>query len=245
MESIELKRFSKQILLPGFGLKSQQKLRQGRVLVVGAGGLGCAAMQYLAVSGVGYLGIVDFDKVEVSNLPRQILYTEQSIGKFKTEEARRKLLELNPGGRIDIWSERLNSTNVSNIFKDFDIIIDATDNIETRYIIDRCCNELDKPWVFGAVYRYEGQLSVLNYVENEKKGPTYNCIFPENEMPGTIPDCETAGVLGVLPGIIGTMQASECIKIITGFGQVMSGVLYQLNIQTLQSHTFVFERCVP
>lgn len=233
----EYKRYSKQVALPQIGLGGQQKLKAAKVLVVGAGGLGCPALLYLAGAGIGTIGIADGDVIEVSNLPRQVLYGNESIGKKKAAEARRVLAAINPMVKVIVYEEFLTAQNAGRIMQDFDVVIDATDNLETRYLLDEVCVALQKPWIFGGVYQYEGQLSVFNYPAN--KGAGYKDIYPKKEHLETPEDCNLAGVLGVLPGIIGCMQAAECIKIILGMNDVMSGKLVVFNLQSMQ--TLVFE----
>ncbi len=232
----EYKRYSKQIALAEVGLGGQQKLKAAKVLVVGAGGLGCPALLYLASAGIGTIGIADGDVVEVSNLPRQILFGNESVGKKKTEEAKRVLAGINPMVKVIVYDEFLTAQNAERIMRDFDVVIDATDNLETRYLLDKFSVQLQKPWIFGGVYKYEGQLSVFNYPVG--KGNCYSDIYPQGGNMETPEDCNLAGVLGVLPGIIGSMQAAECVKIILKMNDVMSGKLVVFNLQSMQTQVF-------
>ncbi len=232
----EYKRYSKQTALAEVGLGGQQKLKAAKVLVVGAGGLGCPALLYLASAGIGTIGIADGDLVEVSNLPRQILFGNESVGKKKTEEAKRVLTRINPMVNVIVYDEFLTAQNAERIMRDFDVVIDATDNLETRYVLDKFSEQLQKPWIFGGVYKYEGQLSVFNYPAG--KGNCYNDIYPQGGNMETPEDCNLAGVLGMLPGIIGSMQAAECVKIILKMNDVMSGKLVVFNLQSMQTQVF-------
>jgi molybdopterin/thiamine biosynthesis adenylyltransferase/rhodanese-related sulfurtransferase len=214
-------RYSRQTNLKGFGTVAQQKLQKAKVLVVGAGGLGVPALQYLAGMGVGTLGIVDGDTVSATNLNRQILYYESEIGMPKTEVAFAKLHQQNPSIYIKPFSVFLSVDNALDIIQQFDLVIDATDNFSARYLINDACVILGKPFIYGAIQHYEGHISVFNY----KDGPTYRCLYPDFPSAGEIPDCNTAGVLGVVPGIIGCQQALEAVKVITGIGKIASGFL--------------------
>lgn len=223
----ELSRYSRHILLPELGLAGQEKLKNSKVLVLGAGGLSCPALLYLTAAGVGTIGIVDFDTVESSNLQRQVLYNVSDIGTPKVEAARKHLLALNPHLEINTYAIKIDSTNAMDIIGAYDVIIDGTDSFSTRYLANDACVLLNKPLVYGAIYRFNGQVSVFNYTKtNGSKGPNYRDLYPTPPAPGEVPDCSEAGVLGVLPGIIGTMQATEAIKIITGIGEPLSGKLW-------------------
>ncbi|MGE0569072.1 MAG: ThiF family adenylyltransferase, partial [Bacteroidia bacterium] len=192
---------------------------------------------------VGEIGIVDFDRIDESNLQRQILYTVDDIGKFKSEVAENKLSRQNPFVRFTIYTEQLNNQNALEILKDFDIVVDGTDNFPTRYLVNDACTILDKPLIYGSIYRFEGQVSVFNYTnKNGIKGPTYRCLFPAPPTPESSPNCSAIGVLGVLPGIIGTMQANETIKLITGAGETLSGKLLLINALTMNFDMIEIQR---
>lgn len=231
----EIARYSRHLLLNEIGVSGQEKLKQAKVLVIGAGGLGCPALLYLAGAGVGTIGIVDFDKVDESNLQRQILYGVSSVGKLKAEEAKRHLSKQNPYINIISHPVRLTNETALNLFPDYDIIIDGTDNFATRYLVNDACVLLDKPLVYGSIYKFEGQVSVFNYSDAENiKGPSYRCLFPTPPSPESSPNCSEIGVLGVLPGIIGTLQANETIKLITGIGKILSGKLLLFDALNMQ-----------
>jgi adenylyltransferase/sulfurtransferase len=213
-------RYQRQILLKGFGLEGQHKLLQSKVLVVGAGGLGCPVLQYLAAAGVGTIGIVDEDIVSITNLHRQILFTVDDIGLPKSFIAKERLAKLNPEITIIDYNERLSTRNALAIIKDYDIVIDATDNFSSRYLINDACVLLNKPIVYGAVSQFEGQVAILNcHLASSVTPANYRDLFPTPPIDGEVLNCAEAGVLGVLPGIIGSMQASETIKLITGIGK--------------------------
>lgn len=207
--------------MPEVGKTGQERLRNGSVLLVGAGGLGSPAAYYLAAAGVGRLGIVDFDRVDESNLQRQILHFQSDIGKLKADSAKEKLSEINPYIDIETHPNKLASTNAMKIGKNYDVILDGTDNFATRYLVNDVCALLRKPNVYGSIFRFEGQASVFW----AGKGPCYRCIYPEPPPPGEVPSCAEAGVLGVLPGIVGAIQASEAIKILLGIGEPLIGSL--------------------
>jgi adenylyltransferase/sulfurtransferase len=215
-------RYNRHIILSEIGQSGQDKLFNAKVLMVGAGGLGCPILQYLVAAGVGTIGIIDDDVVEVSNLQRQILFGKSALGKNKAKAAKRRLIDLNDSITIHAYSEKLTYKNAINIFKQYDIIVDGTDNFETRYLINDACIIANKPLVFGAIYKFQGQVSVFNH----NNGPSYRCAFPNKPASGAIPNCSEIGVLGVLPGIIGTIQANEVLKIILGIGDVLAGKLY-------------------
>lgn len=226
-------RYSRHIVLQDIGQEGQNKLSQAKVLVIGAGGLGCPVLQYLAAAGVGTIGIVDFDVVEVSNLQRQILFGTSSLGINKALAAKTRLEDLNPTITINAYPEKLTSNNALELFKPYDIIVDGTDNFATRYLITDAAVIINKPIVYGAIYKFEGQVSVFNY----QNGPSYRCLFPIPPQKGSVANCSEIGVLGVLPGIIGTMQANEVIKIILGFDGVLSGKLLCYNSRTTEVST--------
>jgi len=228
-----MSRYSRHIILSDVGQKGQDKLSQAKVLVVGAGGLGCPVLQYLAAAGIGTLGIIDFDVVEISNLQRQILFGTSSIGINKALAAKSRLEDLNPEILIKAYPEKLTPDNVIDLFTDYDIIVDGTDNFETRYLINDAAVLANKPVVYGAIYKFEGQVSVFNY----QNGPSYRCLFPNPPKEGSVANCSEVGVLGVLPGIIGSMQANEVLKIILEFDHVLSGKLFCYNTRTSQTTT--------
>lgn len=220
-----MERYQKHINLSEIGPEGQAKLKAAKVLVIGAGGLGCPVLQYLTAAGVGTIGIVDHDTIELSNLQRQILYPTDSIGRKKAEVAREVLLKLNPTIEIEAYCEAFQTANCSQLAEAYDLIIDTTDNFTTRYLSSDVSLVHHKPLVYGAIYKFEGQVSVFNY----QSGPSYRCLFPSPPKTGNIPNCEQIGVLGVLPGIIGCMQAAEALKIILGIGDLLSGKLFCYN----------------
>jgi molybdopterin/thiamine biosynthesis adenylyltransferase/rhodanese-related sulfurtransferase len=223
-------RYHRQIILKDFGEPGQQKLFSAKVLVVGAGGLGCPALQYLAAAGVGTLGIIDGDMVDLSNLHRQILYSVHDIGFPKAEKAAEKLRQLNPEITIKAYGERLNNQNAFSIIREYDIIIDGSDNFATRYMINDACVILNKPIIHGSVSQFQGQIAILNYRMNDAGEPVnYRDLFPKPPKEDEVPNCAEAGVLGVLPGIIGTMQANETIKLITGVGHPLINRIITFN----------------
>jgi len=218
----ELKRYNRHTIMPEIGLEGQEKLKNAKVLVIGAGGLGCPVLQYLAAAGVGTLGVCDFDYVDESNLQRQILFATTDIGKPKAKAAAEKLRLLNPYISVIEHDFKLDKSNAIALFKKYDIIIDGSDNFPTRFLVNDACVIAGKPLVFGAIYKFEGQVSVFNY----QNGPTYRCLVPEQPDSSEMLSCSQIGVIGVLPGIIGSYQASEAIKIITGVGEplIITGV---------------------
>lgn len=221
----ELERYARHIILPEVGLDGQKRLKAASVLCVGTGGLGSPLILYLAASGIGRIGIVDFDVVDASNLQRQIIHGTSWIGKPKIESAKHRILEINPACQVDLYETRLSSENALSIFEPYDIIIDGTDNFPTRYLVNDACVLLNKPNVYGSIFRFEGQATVFNY----EGGPNYRDLYPEPPPPGMVPSCAEGGVLGVLPGIIGTIQATEAIKIILGANNTLSGRLLLFN----------------
>tara|TARA_R110002051_G_scaffold40054_2_gene83705 strand:- start:1373 stop:2443 length:1071 start_codon:yes stop_codon:yes gene_type:complete len=229
-------RYIRQTALKEFGPQAQKKLLKSRVLVVGAGGLGVPVLQYLNSMGVGTLGVVEQDVVSISNLHRQVLYTERDLGKPKLEVAFKKLKAQNSATRLRGYDTFLMASNALDIIKDYDIVIDASDNFPTRYLINDACVILNKPFVYGGLQGFEGQVSVFNY----KGGPTYRCLFPNMPTIDEIPNCNINGVLGVLPGIIGNLQALETVKMITGIGEVLTGKLLLFNAldQSIQKINF-------
>ena len=223
----ELARYSRHIAIPEFNVEGQKKLKAGKVLVIGSGGLGSPLLLYLAAAGVGKIGIVDFDIVDESNLQRQVLFTVNDIGKSKAETAKRRLAALNPHIKIEVYDTQFTSANALEIISDYDVVADGTDNFPTRYLVNDACVLAGKVNVYASIFRFEGQVSVFNYPEEHGlRGPNYRDIFPEPPPPGLVPNCAEGGVLGVLPGIIGSMQASEVIKVLTGIGDVLAGRLF-------------------
>src|SRR5215471_7077476 len=217
----DLARYSRHLALREIGVAGQEKLKAAKVLVIGAGGLGSPSILYLAAAGVGTIGIVDFDKVDVSNLQRQILFASASVGAPKAEVAKARLLELNPDLKIHAHQVELRAANVLEIFSNYDIVLDGTDRFATRYLTNDACVLQRKPLVSAAIHRFEGQ--AMTYVPD--RGPCYRCLFPEPPTDGLVPNCAEAGVLGVLPGVLGTIQATEAIKLITGIGELLVGRL--------------------
>ena len=218
------------MILPGFGVTAQEKLRKAKVLVIGAGGLGCPVLQYLVGAGVGHLGIMDEDTVSISNLHRQLLFTEAEIGRKKVEVVAEKMKQLDSEVKIDVYPFLLTNQNALGIISPYDLVIDATDNFSAKYIINDACVILQKPFIYGAVSRYEGQVSVFNLTSTDERPINYRDLFPIAPLAGEIQTCEEAGVLGALPGIIGTMQAAEAIKLITGIGKPLYSRLYNYDL---------------
>jgi len=214
-------RYLRQTSLESFGIENQAKLSDSQVLIIGMGGLGIPVANYLNAMGVGTIGIMDNDTIELHNLQRQVLYTEEDLGKSKLNIALKKLKIQNSNTIIKAFSEFLTTENALKVIKDFDVIVDATDNFATRYLINDACVILKKPFIYGALHAFEGQVSVFNFQD----GPTYRCLFPDMPKTNEIPNCDENGVLGVLPGIIGTLQALEVVKVITGIGEILSGKL--------------------
>lgn len=217
----EIRRYSRHLIMPEVGLEGQRKLKEAKVLLVGAGGLGAPMAMYLAAAGVGHIGIMDFDVVDESNLQRQIIHGTATLGQKKLESAKNRMLDINPFIDVTTYEEPLSSANALEIFKDYDIIADGTDNFQTRYLVNDACVLLGKPNVYGSIFRFEGQASVFY----AKEGPCYRCLYPEPPPPGLVPSCAEGGVLGVLPGVVGTIQATEVIKLIIGQGDPLIGRL--------------------
>src|SRR5437867_1817238 len=215
----EILRYSRHLIRPEVGMEGQQKLKAARVLCIGAGGLGSPVALYLAAAGVGTLGLVDFDVVDFTNLQRQIIHTTADVGRNKLDSAREKLNAINPYVEVRTFETRLTSQNALQLFRDFDIIVDGTDNFPTRYLVNDACVLTGKPNVYGSIFRFEGQASVFA----TKDGPCYRCLYPEPPPPGLVPSCAEGGVLGVLPGIIGVIQATETVKLILGIGEPLIG----------------------
>ncbi|MBI5943042.1 MAG: molybdopterin-synthase adenylyltransferase MoeB [Chloroflexi bacterium] len=221
----EILRYSRHLLIPDVGLDGQHKLKNSSALVIGTGGLGSPVALYLAAAGVGRIGLVDYDVVDTSNLQRQVIHGTSTVGRLKVESAAAKLLDLNPDIQIDTYNEPFTSENAMRIAKDYDVLIDGTDNFPTRYLTNDVCVFLGKPNVYGSIFRFDGQLSVFY----AKEGPCYRCLFPEPPPPGLVPSCAEGGVLGVLPGTIGTLQATEALKVLLGIGEPMIGRLLLYN----------------
>ncbi|MCS6814594.1 MAG: molybdopterin-synthase adenylyltransferase MoeB, partial [Cyanobacteria bacterium] len=209
------------LILPEVGLEGQKRLKAAKVLCIGTGGLGSPLLLYLAAAGVGRIGIVDFDVVDSSNLQRQVIHGTSWVGKPKIQSARTRILEINPFCHVDLYETRLTSDNALDIMAPYDIVVDGTDNFPTRYLVNDACVLLNKPNVYGSIYRFEGQATVFNYED----GPNYRDLYPEPPPPGLVPSCAEGGVLGILPGVIGTIQATETVKIILGVGETLSGRL--------------------
>ena len=230
LSSEEINRYSRHLILPEVGPKGQEALKASSVLCIGAGGLGCPLLLYLAAAGVGRIGIVDFDVVDDSNLQRQVLYGVSNVGQSKAQVAKQKLLDLNPHITVEVHEVRLTSDNALDLFKDYDVIADGTDNFATRYLVNDACVLTGKPNVYGSIFRFEGMVSVFNY----QNGPNYRCLYSEPPPPGLVPSCAEGGVLGVLPGVVATLQANEVIKVLLGMGDVASGRLIRFNALKLE-----------
>jgi molybdopterin/thiamine biosynthesis adenylyltransferase/rhodanese-related sulfurtransferase len=228
----ETARYARHLTLPEVGHAGQLKLKNASVLVVGMGGLGSPAAMYLAAAGVGRLGIVDFDAVDESNLHRQIIYGQSNLGERKVESAQRRLLDINSHIDVVTFDNKLTRENALNLFSEFDIVADGTDNFPTRYLVNDACQLLGKPNVYASIFRFEGQVSVFD----ARKGPCYRCLFPKPPPPGDVPSCAEGGVLGVLPGIVGTLQANEVIKLILGIGESLVGKLLTFSALTMRFH---------
>jgi adenylyltransferase/sulfurtransferase len=230
LTNAEVQRYSRHLILPEVGLDGQRRLKGGRVLCVGAGGLGSPAALYLAAAGVGTIGIIDFDAVDASNLQRQILHSTPDVGRSKLQSARERLSALNPEVRIETYETALTSANALELFREYDVILDGTDNFATRYLVNDACVLLGKPNAYGSIFRFEGQASVFA----TKGGPCYRCLYPEPPPPGLVPSCAEGGVLGVLPGVIGTIQATESIKLLLGAGTTLAGRLLLYDAWTMR-----------
>jgi sulfur-carrier protein adenylyltransferase/sulfurtransferase len=217
----EYERYSRHLILPEVGLEGQKRLKAASVLCIGTGGLGSPLLLYLAAAGIGRIGIVDFDVVDASNLQRQVIHGTSWVGKPKIQSAKDRILEINPYCQVDLYETRLSSENALDILAPYDVVVDGTDNFPTRYLVNDACVLLNKPNVYGSIFRFEGQATVFNYQE----GPNYRDLYPEPPPPGLVPSCAEGGVLGILPGVIGTIQATETVKIILGTGTTLSGRL--------------------
>ena len=232
----ELKRYNRHIILPEIGIEGQGKLKAASVLVIGAGGLGCPVLQYLTAAGVGHIGIVDDDIVDESNLQRQILFNVNDVGKPKVSSAIEKLRLQNPYSHFTPYQTRLSAANALDIMGGYDFVVDGSDNFPTRYLVNDACVILNKPLVFGSVFKFEGQVAVFNF----KGSATYRCLYPEPPSSEEVPNCSEIGVLGVLPGIVGLLQANEVIKMITGVGKVLVNQLLRFDALSMNFETFSF-----
>jgi len=234
----ELLRYSRHLILPDVALAGQKKLKAARILLIGAGGLGSPAALYLAAAGVGTLGIVDFDVVDLSNLQRQVLHGTSEVGRPKLESARDRIADINPHVCVETHDTRLSSENALEILREYDVVVDGTDNFATRYLTNDACVLLGKPNVYGSIFRFEGQASVFGLPD----GPCYRCLFPDPPPPGLVPSCAEGGVLGVLPGIVGTIQATEALKLVLGVGESLSGRLLLIDALTMRFRTVRVQR---
>ena len=234
----EKKQYDRHLILEGIGVQGQKKLKESSVLVIGAGGLGCPLLQYLTAAGVGTIGIVDDDTVDQSNLQRQILFRKEDVGKNKAEVAASRLKNLNPYINFKVFPLRLSNDNVLDLIQKFDVLVDGTDNFSSRYLISDAAVLANKPVVFGSIFKFQGQVSLFNY----QGGPTYRCLFPNPPKPEEVPNCSEIGVLGVLPGIIGSFQANEVLKLILGLGDLLSGKLLTYDALELKQMIFAFEK---
>jgi adenylyltransferase/sulfurtransferase len=231
-------RYLRHILLKEIGKEGQLKLKKAKVLVIGAGGLGCPVLQYLAAAGVGKIGIIDNDIVDISNLQRQVLFLEKNVGQPKVLAAKTRLQEMNSSIQIDTHNKRLGVENAEELFSQYDLIVEGSDNFTTKYLANDAAVLTGKPLVFGSIFKFEGQVTVFNY----QNGPTYRCLFPDFGNPEDMPNCNEVGVLGILPGIIGSLQANEVIKIILGIGNVLSGKLFLLNALVMETQILPFSK---
>lgn len=235
LEPQEVTRYSRHY--PIIGLEGQKKLKNARVLCIGAGGLGCPALQYLAATGIGTLGIIDGDVIELSNLQRQVLFTEGDIGRKKSQVIAERLCAMNQHVTVHCFTDFFSEENL-NLVQEYDVILDATDNYKTRYLINRVCRDLKKPLISASIYQYEGQISIFNHFD----GPCYQCLYPEPPPQHVTPNCAVGGVLGVLPGVAGTIQASEAIKLILGFAETLSGKLLCFDLLTMRFNQFAIPK---
>jgi molybdopterin/thiamine biosynthesis adenylyltransferase/rhodanese-related sulfurtransferase len=234
----QYERYKRHLVLPEFGVDGQRKLLEARVLLIGAGGLGCPLAQYLAAAGVGTLGLVDFDTVDASNLQRQVLYGTRDVGRPKAEVARERILALNPDVKVEVYPVRLASDNALAILRDYDVVVDGTDNFPTRYLTNDACVMLGRPNVHGSIFRFEGQATVFD----ARRGPCYRCLYPEPPPPGAVPSCAEGGVLGVLPGIVALIQATETIKLLAGLGESLVGRLLQFDALEMRFQEFRLQK---
>lgn len=240
----QILRYSRHLILPEVGMAGQKKLRAASVLIIGAGGLGCPIALYLTAAGIGRLGLVDFDVVDRTNLQRQILYGESVVGVPKVEAAAERLKDLNPDVEVETYPVKLSSENALQIMSDYDIIVDGTDNFPTRYLTNDAAVMLGKPYIYGSIFRFEGQVSVFlsRPFNGFDRGPCYRCLFPSPPPPGTVPSCAEGGVLGVLPGIVGALQAAEAIKLIVGIGEPLIGKMMLIDTLRMEFRTVRIRR---
>ncbi len=243
LTAAEKLRYSRHLNLPQFGIETQERMKASSVLVIGTGGLGAPMLQYLTAAGVGTIGVVDFDTIDESNLQRQVLFGTSDVGKPKTETAVAKLKEQNPYVNFVIHNERLSAKNALEIIGNYQVVADGTDNFPTRYLVNDACVLAGKTNVYASIFQFEGQVSVFNYVDNEgNRGPNYRDLFPTPPPPGMVPSCAEGGVLGVLPGIIGSLQASEVIKVLTGIGEPLAGRLFLFDSLDFSTRTLKVKR---
>src|SRR6516225_8277708 len=238
LSSQEIARYSRHLIMPEVGMEGQKRLKASSVLLIGAGGLGSPLGLYLAAAGVGRIGIVDFDVVDFSNLQRQVLHGTNDVGRPKLQSARDRLQAINPEVQVDLYETRLTSANALDILRPYDIIIDGTDNFPTRYLVNDACVLLNKPNVYGSIFRFDGQASVFH----PPAGPCYRCLYPEPPPPGEVPSCAEGGVLGILPGLIGCIQATEAVKLILGKGEPLIGRLLQYDALQMAFREFKVRR---
>ena len=234
----ERARYARHLILPEMGEEGQKKLKKSSVIVVGAGGLGSPSLLYLAAAGVGKIGIIDDDKVDITNLQRQVIHSTAAVGSLKVESAANRIRELNPEIEIVEHNIRLDVSNALELLSDWDVVIDGTDNFPTRYTINDACEILGKPWIFGSIHRFEGQVTVFNF----NGGPNYRDLFPNAPPPELAPNCAEAGVLGVLPGIVGSVQSAEAIKLILGIGDLLSGQLMVIDAKSMKTRSLQFDK---
>ena len=234
----EIQRYSRHLILEEVGMKGQEKLKDSAVLCVGTGGLGSPLLLYLAAAGVGRIGIVDFDVVDESNLQRQIIHGTSTVGHKKVLSAKERILDLNPHVQVDVFEEALTSENAIRLFEPYDVIVDGTDNFPTRYLVNDACVLLGKPNVYGSIFKFEGQCTVFNY----ENGPNYRDLYPEPPPPGLVPSCAEGGVLGILPGVVGSLQATETIKVLLGVGETLSGRLLTYDAMNMRFKEFKLRR---
>jgi len=239
----EMSRYNRHIIIPEFGLEAQQKLKASKVLVIGSGGLGSPVLLYLAAAGIGTIGIVDFDVVDDSNLQRQVLFGVGEVGQPKVEAAKKRLESLNPHINLKVYNTQLTSKNALDLIKEYDVVADGTDNFPTRYLVNDACVLLGKTNVYASIFQFEGQVSVFNYINGKGEvGPNYRDLYATPPPAGLVPSCAEGGVLGVLPGIIGSLQALEVIKVVTGVGEVLSGRFFSFDALNFESRTFNIRR---